>query len=259
MKLLLTISLLVAVASSYQPSDYCDPSLCDPGSTHIACNAKLEFANPTGITIPLNDTRKARILQLHNQLRNKIASGKQDYPGGFYPTAARMTTMQWDEELAYIAGFNARRCITGHDKCRETSKYPASGQNLAYYKYIKGSPDIDKVIDILVNRWYSEYKDANVGHIHKYPENYQGPKIGHFTEFVQDRNDRIGCTLVQWLEKPKTVIYLACNYARTNIIGQPAYITGAVASQCTTGTNSEYPALCSPKELVDYSAAANDE
>ncbi|XP_055604858.1 tabinhibitin 3-like [Uranotaenia lowii] len=258
MKPLFVVSLLVAFVSSFQPSDYCDPSLCRFGSTHVACNAKLEFANPTGITISLNDTRKARIVQLHNQLRNKIASGKQDYPGGFYPSAARMTK-QWDDELAYIAGFNARRCQLGHDKCRATPKYPASGQNLAYYKYIKGKPDMDKVIDTLVNRWYAEYKDANVGHIQKYPEGYQGPQIGHFTEFVQDRNDRVGCALVQWFDSPKTVINLACNYARTNIFGQTVYIAGDVASQCTSGTNPDYPALCRSNELVDYTHAANDE
>ncbi|XP_055610139.1 antigen 5 like allergen Cul n 1-like isoform X2 [Uranotaenia lowii] len=259
MKLLLAVSLLVAVVSSYQPSDYCDPALCRFGSTHVACNAKLEFANPTGITIPLDQARQTRIVRMHNELRNKIASGKQDYSGGFYPSAARMTTMQWDDELAYIAGFNARRCITGHDKCRATTKYPASGQNLGYYKYIKKTPDMDKVIDILVNRWYAEYKNANVGQIQKYPEGYQGPQIGHFTEFVQDRNDRVGCTLVQWFESPKTVIYLACNYARNNIFGQTVYIAGDVASQCTSGTNPDYPALCSPNEMVDYSHAGNDE
>ncbi|XP_055611192.1 antigen 5 like allergen Cul n 1-like [Uranotaenia lowii] len=253
MKLFLAICLLAAVPASYQTTDYCDSSLCRSGITHVACDADPDFANPTGKTIPLDSARKATIVKLHNLLRDKIASGKQDYPGGFYPAAARMTTMQWDDELAYVAAANARKCVFAHDKCRNTPKYPASGQNLGLWGFTRGKPNYDKIIDTLVNLWYKEYKDANPDYIQEYPQGYRGPAIGHFTAFVQDRSDRVGCALVQWVDKPKTKIYLVCNYARTNVIGQTVYVAGDVASQCTTGTNPDYPALCSPSETVDYS------
>ncbi|XP_055610559.1 venom allergen 3-like [Uranotaenia lowii] len=254
MKLFLTICLLAVALPSFQATDYCDALLCRPGRPHVACNADPGFGNPTGQSITLDSAKQSLIVKLHNEMRNKIATGKQDYADGFYPTAARMTTIQWDDDLAFVAAANARKCVFGHDKCRNTPKFPASGQNIAYWGFSGGDLNVDETITKLVNMWYGEYKDANPEYTKQYPSGYSGPAIGHFTQIVQDLSDRVGCSLVQWTEDPWTKLYLVCNYARTNVIGQPVYTPGNVASSCTTGTNSDYPGLCSTKEVVqDYS------
>lgn len=41
-----------------------------------------------------------------------------------------MTTMSWDNTLAYLAELNTRQCAMNHDSCRSTDKYIYSGQNL---------------------------------------------------------------------------------------------------------------------------------
>lgn len=57
---------------------------------------------------------KQQIVDLHNELRQQQASGLT--PG--LDTAARMATIQWDDNLAYVAYLNAATCKYGHDGCR---------------------------------------------------------------------------------------------------------------------------------------------
>lgn len=73
------------------------------------------------------------------------------------------------------------------------------------------------------------------------------PQIGHFTQIVSDRTIKIGCGLVTYSTYSGDVWthdYFVCNYSFTNIIGQPAYVKGIAASQCTTGASFSYPGLC---------------
>lgn len=50
---------------------------------------------------------------------------------------------------------------------------------------------------------------------------------------------------------------MACDYSYGNIIGDPVYLTGAPASGCKTGKNSQYPSLCNPAEIVASSPNVN--
>ncbi|XP_055604859.1 antigen 5 like allergen Cul n 1-like [Uranotaenia lowii] len=245
--------LLAVVRSSLQDPNFCDPALCADGETHVACKANPGFGKPSGKTIPLDSAKQLLIVKTHNELRNKIATGKQNYTGGFYPEAARMTTIQWDDDLAFIAAANARKCVFNHDTCHNTASYPLAGQNIAFYRYSDGSAKMETVLPSLIEKWYAEYKDCKPAYTKEYPDGYKGPVIGHFTQIVGDRSDRVGCAVVQWTEKARrTFIYLVCNYARGNLIGVPVYTPGKVASQCTTGTNKNYPGLCSTEESVEY-------
>lgn len=72
--------------------------------------------------------------------------------------------------------------------------------------------------------------------------------IGHFTAMAQDRTNRIGCagSVYNGAER-----LLTCNYAFTNLQGSPVYESGQAASGCKTGTNPDYPNLCSTSEDVD--------
>lgn len=42
---------------------------------------------------------------------------------------------------------------------------------------------------------------------------------------------------------------IACNYAVANIESWPIYDDGPTASDCQSGTNPEYPGLCSVDEV----------
>lgn len=64
------------------------------------------------------DLQKA-IMDKHNELRNKIASGNEMR----FPTATRMSAFSWDNMLAKLAELNCKQCIMQHDKCRNTRNY----------------------------------------------------------------------------------------------------------------------------------------
>ncbi|KAL1377635.1 hypothetical protein pipiens_016126 [Culex pipiens pipiens] len=254
MHLLTIVSALVCVGLSTQQTNYCSPSLCSNGGPHIACNGLTKLSASCGSgsqEFSLTAANQALILDLHNKLRSTIASGKQSYKtNAFYPQASRMATLQWDQELANIAAANARRCVYGHDRCRNTVKFPYAGQNIAMKWYYGMTFGVNQLITGFVNDWYSEFKDANPSVIAKYPSSWTGPQIGHFTQIVSDRTTRVGCAMVRFREGQYTKDYIVCNYALTNIINQPVYVAGTACSKCTTGCNSKYPGLCNQNENI---------
>lgn len=71
-----------------------------------------------------------------------------------------------------------------------------------------------------------------------------------FTQVITEKAAYIGCGLVQYVETYNTY-YLACNYARGNVIGQPVYKKGTACSGCSSGCDTKFPALCSVNEQYD--------
>lgn len=76
------------------------------------------------------------------------------------------------------------------------------------------------------------------------------PDIGHFTQIVSDRTNRIGCSLVTFYDSTWINQYFVCNYALINLIGQTVYVAGTACSKCTTGCSVKYPGLCNTNEVV---------
>lgn len=65
-----------------------------------------------------------------------------------------------------------------------------------------------------------------------------------------DRVICIGCAMSRFFEPPFFRNYLVCDYSFNNVVGSPVYVPGPTASLCTTGTNPNYPGLCSVNEAV---------
>lgn len=64
----------------------------------------------------------------------------------------------WDDELAYIAYFNAKTCTYGHDQCRKTVRFPYAGQNIAANMWTN---KFASTMDVIVNQtksWFDEYQ-----------------------------------------------------------------------------------------------------
>ncbi|XP_058823370.1 venom allergen 3 homolog [Topomyia yanbarensis] len=251
-----TVVILFLVKSSQQV-DYCSPSLCPTGIAHIACKGLLTLASSCGAgsqELVLDPDEQALIVDLHNMLRSKVATGQQEYTAGrYYSQAARMGTMVWSAELANIAAANARRCVYGHDRCRNTATLKAVGQNIAMKSYYGMTFSDTDLINIFVNAWYAEAASANTTLIASYPNpfSYNGPVIGHFTQIVSDRTTQIGCSLVSYITSPWIRKYFVCNYSLTNIVGQAAYQAGIACSKCTSGCSSKYPGLCNETEAIN--------
>jgi hypothetical protein len=203
----------------------------------------------------MTDEIKKIILNEHNKLRNKFALGKQP---GFKPAKA-MATMRWNDELAYLATLNAIKCDFNHDECRATDEYKYAGQNLAIRKKYPSKPETIQGIKDAINDWYKEFGNATQADLDKVPLTLDGPVVGHFTQIVSDKADSIGCGATRYISPSNGInfnaLQLSCDYSRTNLGGQPVYISGSTpASGCKTGTNPQYPGLCSENEKVDANA-----
>lgn len=246
--------ILVALASFASSTDFCDPKVCtvppNPVYKNIGCGAteKLGPKCPSDTKyIKFTDEHKKIILDEHNKLRNNIAGGGQN---GFN-TASRMSTLKWNDEFEFLASANVRRCIFEHDKCRNIDGIQFAGQNLYTFAGTGSLPDTNQIIKDAIQDWYSEVKNANQANIDRCC-NSQGGVIGHFTQVVTDLTDLVGCGLVQFKDKNQwNKIIMACDYSRTNLDNQFVYKSGPAASECKSGTNPNYPNLCSESEKVD--------
>ncbi|XP_073831637.1 venom allergen-1-like [Musca autumnalis] len=248
---LITILSFFAIIGLAVATDYCNTSVCNKGVTHVACGS-MGFGPKcpsNAAEVPMDDNFKALILRAHNEKRNLVAGGGVN---GLEP-ACRMATMEWDEELAYIASFNARQCQMVHDQCRNTETFKYSGQNLAYSTY-SGTPNYNNLFQRLFDMWYNEVKDVKMSHINSYPAGYSGPVIGHLTVMMADRNVRVGCAAVTYAtpSSSSNTFLITCNYATTNMVGFPIYANcSSTGSSCQTGSNPQYPNLCSTSEKYD--------
>ncbi|XP_062542523.1 uncharacterized protein LOC134210495 [Armigeres subalbatus] len=245
---------LVVNGSLGQTADFCNASLCRSGVTHIACHGLQNLSSTCGdgsFEVNLDSAKQALITNQHNTLRSRVALGNQNYTSTlFYPQAAKMATLAWDNELAHIAATNARRCVFGHDQCRNTATMRYVGQNIAIKMFYGMSITDEVLIKGFIDSWFSEYANSNPSHIASYPSAWTGPTIGHFTQVVSDRSSKIGCAMVSYITAPWINKLFVCNYGLTNIVGQPVYVAGATGSQCKTGRNPSFSGLCSTSEVV---------
>ncbi|KAH8262258.1 hypothetical protein KR026_010699, partial [Drosophila bipectinata] len=253
MKLAL-FTILMAVMGVSQATDYCSWDICNGGS-HIACGHSnwWDSACPGDAElIDINDDYKWVFVHSHNDKRNYIA-------GGYDPNhnaACRMATMEWDDELAYLASLNVRQCNMVHDSCHNTDAFKYSGQNLAWQAYSGDLPDMGYILDNSVQMWFDEVHNSNSGIISGgYPAGYSGPAIGHFTVMMSEKNTRLGCAAARYNRDGWNQVLVACNYATTNMIGAQIYSSCDYGSQgCNSGSNGEFGNLCSNSEWYDVNS-----
>lgn len=137
-----------------------------------------------------------------------------------------------------------------HDSCRNTAKFKIAGQNLySTCGFPKVAP-IPTAVNQSMEGWFNEYKDVpNINEVRSLGSSRARKPIGHWTQFVQSKADRIGCAIVKYSDQSDwKCMVIACNYAAGNLMQKPIYNIGAPASQCKTGRNPNYPGLCSVNE-----------
>lgn len=229
-------------------TNWCDvqAKYCD-GKEHVACEPNSLTINEfcSNITyIPLDVNLKNLIVDLHNQYRNDIAAGK--IPG--FPSAKRMGVMQWDETLQFLAEKHVIKCRFEHDQCRASPTYPYSGQNIFYQATIGIKMDPKKAIESGITGWFEEWRKARVSVVDSITLDQS--KVFHFTVMANDRNNRVGCGMIQYRMPEQGMLFdafmLTCNYEYNNILGEPTYSKGGPCSECPAKSkcSSEYKALC---------------
>jgi hypothetical protein len=99
MKVLIFLTIFIASSCAYKDSLYC--SLCD---NHVACghpNTYLSTCPSDAKIVKLSEADKRLLVDLHNQYRNQVASGKLP---GFDPAVAmrKMVTYEFFNEYSLM-------------------------------------------------------------------------------------------------------------------------------------------------------------
>nr|ABZ79691.1 SCP-like protein [Diabrotica virgifera virgifera] len=196
----------------------------------------------------LTDSDRRLVLDAHNYLRNKVATGQE--PIGPQPQASNMKALSYSKELEYIAQCHTNSCKWGHDACRRTPKWGWVGQNLFLRSYKGGSITTRDMLNSSIYSLYDEARDFNPSWVSSFDTH--GKEIGHYTAIVWARTRYVGCAITFFVDdKGWDVYYLACNYGEGgNVNGWSVYEVGTPASKCDgLPKNSKYPGLCGPDNV----------
>ncbi|XP_017100640.2 uncharacterized protein [Drosophila bipectinata] len=228
--------------------DYCVPSMCPPGHHHVACNVSVTMRPSCALdadTVDITEKLRNFLLKTLNELRNKVAKGGFS---GLTP-AARMASVRWDPDLAYLAEFNVRKCYMTHDDCRSTKKFPNAGQAVAYRGFKGKVPDLEDIIKDCFGMWMKQNLHAHMADVLKYKGHKIGPPIYNFLQLMVDHSDHLGCAILQQTYNGWRQTYLTCNFASAPIQGKHVFATsGTAGTGCQTGKHPTYAHLCSEKE-----------
>ncbi|XP_067637162.1 antigen 5 like allergen Cul n 1-like [Eurosta solidaginis] len=248
---------LAIVNGDFADVDFCSNAYMCKGQREkhvLACNNNgkfdPEFCPRIADMVPMSEEFKQLFLDLHNKYRNRTAAG-----GPYFQPAAAMATLEWDDELAYFAELNIKRCqnVYEADGCFKTACYDMLDQNTDWVHCGKFAPDPSTTYNYIKNHigkyWYGQKLHCDQGEINKYREDIPIEKFGRM---VMDRNNRIGCAAAILEYSYAASVPFTCIYARRLIPNKPIYRSGKTAgSECKSGMNPKYKFLCSAKENVD--------
>lgn len=109
---------------------------------------------------------------------------------------------------------NAMSCQMEHDSCRNTASFLHAGQNLAIFGSKPNAKPIKDSITKAIQMWYDEYKDVpSLQEVEKLGSSRARKPIGHWTQLVQSKAHRIGCSVVRFTDqKGWKQVLIGCNY-----------------------------------------------
>ncbi|KAK0080209.1 hypothetical protein PV325_000293, partial [Microctonus aethiopoides] len=166
-----------------------------------------------GHIVKLSEVDKQHIVNLHNELRAKVASGTELQGSNGPQPAGKIGPLQWDDELAEIAQHWMNQCINDHDKCRNiTSNGNWVGQNLYMMGSSENSKNTQDIMTDSINSWYDEVKDFDNRFVSKFEFHHESV-TGHYTQLVWADTTHVGCGMVQYKNSGFYMTLFACNYS----------------------------------------------
>jgi hypothetical protein len=195
---------------------------------------------------------KARIVKLHNDLREQLARG--EIPG--MPAAADMNQLVWDDALANVAlsyvqtcpglAHNSTRGIdylaerdAGYTRWGPDSQYIPNfcqgqdcilvGENVLW---TSGTWSMSFIESAIESGWWDEHEDWTFGN--HYEGCAPGALCGHFTQMAWANTRYVGCAVVNGCSNGSTLV---CNYFPVGnmTVGNnpaPPYEAGEACSNC---------------------------
>jgi len=181
-----------------------------------------------------NDVGRQLILDMHNELRSRVAKGEE----AGQPKASDMRALVWNNELEAVAQRWADQCTFGHDSNRAMLDGTSVGQNayMSMSSQVSTSEEMMRTMDNAVTAWYNEVTNPGFDPADIQPFKF-GYGTGHYTQVVWAETSQVGCGWAYYSEGGWQRSLVVCNYAKAgNYIGQTMYQVGEPCSQCPSGT-----------------------
>lgn len=205
--------------------------------------------------VPSDVEFRQMVLDQHNELRNKVASGEEKRSS--IVAAADMRALSYDLALEFTSICHVHGCKMEHDNCRGIRNFKDVGQNLALRQVEGKVPLTKKQVDKMVNM--NAYKSLVIGWYETEIEKDDfkdlidklirfNHETGHFTAMIWAKTTHLGCARA--LDRPndkELTMHITCNYHPPgNVNYSRIYTKGAPCSKCRHGTscNSKYTSLC---------------
>jgi len=219
------------VAGVARGQDYCGFSpqhtMCRYSGVGPSCGPLIDMG--------VGDKERDMVLDYHNRLRSRVASGSTGQP-----PAENMVQLQWDSELARVAQRLADQCKFQHDcsDCRRVQRFRV-GQNI-YQSFNTRSEKNDWTAAI--DSWFNEIKIFPSSSVSNYKF---ASATGHYSQMMWAKTSRIGCGVTSFRSGRFISRLYVCNYGESgNVLRQPVYRIGTPCSACSGSCSADYPGLC---------------
>mmetsp|Transcript_7154 Transcript_7154/g.12732 ORF Transcript_7154/g.12732 Transcript_7154/m.12732 type:complete len:394 (+) Transcript_7154:1-1182(+) len=213
-------------------------------------------------TITITQEQRTEILKRHNDLRAAVSDPC---------SASDMMLMTWDDDLEVASRAYAEQCYWGHDPTNSANGW---GENLAMSFASSHVPDVTlEMVVGFAQAWYDEvvdtewYEDntrvrsktlANPQQdCQSYDEDDGDCMIGHYTQLVEAKADKVGCAVVRCLSDLSPYnnggVYLVCKYTQSgnlHVDGEQVapYTVGAQCAACPSTCEGN---LCTCADQLD--------
>ncbi|KAL7647548.1 UNVERIFIED_CONTAM: hypothetical protein RMT77_001148 [Armadillidium vulgare] len=237
--LLAFLFLLCELSHQQNAYDYCklkgDHSACKFTKYGPSCPSNAREDKP-------DEADKKAILDWHNSIRGKVASGRETgAKDGTLPKASNMYKLVWDDELAYIAQSLVNNCTFKHDshyrRAVLNGRFFLVGQNIAYIA-TTGTLQSVNFVSTIDGFYTKEVKYFPKSLVSSFKATNSDEQYGHYTQVIWANTRAVGCGGVTYEDNGWTFALVVCNYGEAgNYVSYPVYKIGNPCSECPSGTS----------------------
>ncbi|GJQ82511.1 hypothetical protein Trydic_g14497 [Trypoxylus dichotomus] len=220
--------------------------------THACC--KFENSNPGPKCkspynyYPMSSDDRARVLMMHNAIRNNIASGTDP----FLPhPSSNMQVLMYDLELEFLASCWSTQCRKKRYGCLDSRKGETAHHVWQEKEAKVGRTTGKKVLTNSLHVFYKQLETMNresIGYFRS--ENLSSP-LSLLSQVLWANTQYVGCSRVSFGgdQKRLRIVNVVCvYYPKGNIDFQSIYKIGRPCSECPEGAHchENYTSLCTP-------------
>ncbi|KAK9877024.1 hypothetical protein WA026_016050 [Henosepilachna vigintioctopunctata] len=200
--------------------------------------------------IELRMEDKSDIVDIHNNLRNFVASGGFINELGFhFPEASAMNALKWNDELAEFAQRWVDQCLLDESRDKNRNMFEFSVDQMVINLEISTEDNLPHFPEIFMSSWSKNFHHFSLNDIIDFNTSRD---INKYVPLIWDITEYIGCAMITFKNPSVTnkdsahILKTVCNYGPSgNLKTPPIYKIGQPCSLCDSKKCDEtYQSLC---------------